>query len=73
MDRPEELSDPKKFNDLMEAINSKLAIASIPLKERPYMSQILLSDELNYDMAQDDTIYHQLIEWYQKRFPGERI
>ncbi len=35
MDRPEELNDPKEFDDLMENINTKLAIASIPLRERP--------------------------------------
>ena len=27
MDRPEELNDPKEFDDLMENINTKLAIA----------------------------------------------
>ena len=71
MDRPEELNDPKKFDDLMESINTKLAIVSIPLGERAHMSLILLSDELGYDMAEDDSVYPKVIEWYQKRFSGE--
>jgi hypothetical protein len=73
MDRPEELNDPKKFDDLMENINTKLAIAAIPLRERAHMSQIILSDELDYDMADDDSVFPQVIEWYRKRFPGEKI
>jgi hypothetical protein len=60
MDRPEELN-----------INTKLAIVSIPLGERAQMSLILLSDELGYDLADDDSVYPQVIEWYQKRFSGE--
>ena len=73
MDRPEELNDPKKFDDLMENINSKLVIAAVPIRERAHLSQILLSDELDYDMADDDSVYPQVIEWYRKRFPGEAI
>ena len=42
MSRPEELNDPKKFDVLMEDINTKLAIAAIPLRERALMSQALL-------------------------------
>ena len=35
MNRPEELNDPEKFDDLMENINTKLAIGAVPLeKER---------------------------------------
>ena len=52
--RPEELSDPKKFDGLMENINTKLAIAAVALRERALMSQALLSDELDYDIADDD-------------------
>ena len=73
MGRPEELNDPKKFDALMENINTKLAIAAIPLRERALMSQALLSDELDYDVADDDSVYPQVIEWYKKRFPGDKI
>ena len=73
MSRPEELNDPKKFDVLMEDINTKLAIAAIPLRERALMSQALLSDELDYDVADDDSVYPQVIEWYKKRFPGDKI
>ena len=73
MSRPEELNDPKKFDVLMEDINTKLAIAAIPLRERALMSQALLSDELDYEVADDDSVYPQVIEWYKKRFPGEKI
>lgn len=73
MDRPEELNDPKKFDDLMEYINAKLIITSIPIKERAHLSQILLEDELNYDMADDDTVYPQVVDWYRKKFPEEKI
>ena len=73
MSRPEELSDSKMFDDLMENINTKLAIGAIPLRERALMSQALLSDELDYDVADDDSVYPQVIEWYKKRFPGEKI
>ena len=73
MSRPEELNDPKKFDVLMEDINTKLAIAAIPLRERALISQTLLSDELDYDVADDDSVYPQVIEWYKKRFPGEKI
>jgi len=73
MSRPEELNDAKKFDALMEDINTKLAIAAIPLRERALMSQALLSDELDYDVADDDLVYPQVIEWYKKRFPGEKI
>ncbi len=68
MDRPEELNDPKEFDDLMENINTKLAIASIPLRERPHMALGLLSVELDYDLADDDSVFPQVIEWYRKRF-----
>ena len=73
MSRPEELNDAKKFDALMEDINTKLAIAAIPLRERALMSQALLSDELDYDVADDDSVYPQVIEWYKKRFPGDKI
>ena len=73
MSRPEELNDPKMFDVLMEDINTKLAIAAIPLRERALMSQALLSDELDYDVADDDSVYPQVIEWYKMRFPGEKI
>ena len=73
MSRPEELNDPKKFDVLMEDINTKLAIAAIPLRERALMSQALLSDELDYDVADDDSVYPQVIEWYKKRFPSDKI
>ena len=71
--RPEELNDPKKFDGLMENINTKLAIAAIALRERAIMSQALLGDELDYDVADYDSVYPQIIEWYQKRFPNENI
>ena len=73
MESPEDLKDPKKFDDLMEDINTKLAIASIPLKERPHMSLALLSVELDYDLADDDSVYPQVVEWYRNRFQDERI
>ena len=73
MNRPEELNDPEKFDDLMENINTKLAIGAVPLRERALMSQALLSDELDYDVADDDSVYPQVIEWYRKRFPGEKF
>ena len=73
MNRPEELNDPEKFDDLMENINTKLAISAIPLKERALMSQALLGDELDYDIADDDSVYPLTIDWYRKRFPNERI
>jgi hypothetical protein len=62
----------------MENINTKLVVAAIPLRERAHLSLVLLSneldsDELDYDMADDDSVYPQIIEWYRKRFPGERI
>ena len=69
--RPEELNDPKKFDDLMEDINTKLAIAAVALRERALMSQALLGNELDYDLADDDSVYPQIIEWYKKRFPNE--
>jgi len=71
--RPEELSDPKKFDGLMENINTKLAIAAVALRERALMPQALLSDELDYDIADDDSVYPQIMEWYRKRFPNENI
>ncbi len=72
MDRPEELNDPKKFDDLMETINTRLVITSIPIRDRPQMTQILLGDELDYDMADDDSVYPQVVEWYRQRFPDEK-
>jgi hypothetical protein len=36
--RPEELSDPKKFDSLMENINTKLAIAAVALRESTYVA-----------------------------------
>lgn len=71
--RPEELNDPKKFDGLMEDINTKLAIAAVALRERALMSQALLGNELDYDLADDDSVYPQIIEWYKKRFPNENI
>ena len=71
--RPEELSDPKKFDGLMENINTKLAIAAVALRERALMSQALLSDELDYDIADDDSVYPLTVAWYRKTFPDERI
>ena len=73
MSRPEELNDPKKFDVLMEDINTKLASAATPLRERALLSPALLSDELDYDVADDDSVYPQVIDWYKKRFPGEKI
>jgi hypothetical protein len=73
MSRPEELTDPKKFDEIMERINTKLAISAIPLRERALMSQALLGDELDYDIADDDSVYPLTLEWYRKRFPDERI
>ncbi len=73
MSRPEELTDPKKFDEIMERINTKLAISAIPLRERALMSQALLGDELDYDIADDDSVYPLTLEWYRKRFPGEKI
>ncbi len=73
MSRPEELTDPKKFDEIMERINTKLAISSIPLRERALMSQALLGDELDYDIADDDSVYPLTLEWYRKTFPGENI
>ena len=61
------------INDVLENINTKLAIGAVPLRERALMSQALLSDELDYDVADDDSVYPQVIEWYRKRFPGENI
>jgi hypothetical protein len=73
MSRPEELTDPNKFDGIMEKINTKLAISAIPLRERALMSQALLGDELDYDIADDDSVYPLNSEWYRKRFPGEKI
>ena len=73
MNKPEELTDPKKFDEIMERINTKLAITAIPLRERALMSQALLGDELDYDIADDDSVYPLTVEWYRKRFPDERI
>ena len=72
MDRPEELTDPKKFAEIMESINTRLAISAIPLRERALMAQALLGDELDYDIADDDSVYPLTVEWYRKRFPGEK-
>jgi hypothetical protein len=73
MNRPEELTDPNKFDGIMEKINTKLVISAIPLRERALMSQALLGDELDYDIADDDSVYPLTLEWYRKRFPGEKI
>ena len=73
MSRPEELTDPKKFDEIMERINTKLAITAIPLRERALLSQAILGDELDYDIADDDSVYPQTVEWYKKRFPEENI
>ena len=73
MNRPEGLTDPEKFDEIMERINTKLAITAIPLRERALMSQALLGDELDYDIADDDSVYPLTLEWYRKRFPDERI
>jgi hypothetical protein len=50
-----------------------LAIAAVALRERALMSQALLGNELDYDLADDDSVYPQIIEWYKKRFPNENI
>ena len=73
MDRPEELTDPQRFDEIMERINTKLAISAIPLRERALMAQALLGDELDYDIAEDDSVYPLTVEWYRKTFPSERI
>ncbi len=73
MGRPEELSDPKKFDEIMEKINTRLAIGAIPLRERALMAQAILGDELDYDIAGDDSVYPQTVEWYRKTFPDEKI
>jgi hypothetical protein len=73
MSRPEKLTDPKQFDEIMERINTKLAITAIPLRERALMSQALLGDELDYDIADDDSVYPLTVEWYRNRFPDERI
>ena len=69
----EELNDPKKLDDLMENINTKLAIIGVPLRERLLMSLTLLSDELNYEISTDDTVYPLISEWFKNSFPGESI
>ncbi len=69
----EELNDPKKLDDLMENINTKLAIIGVPLRERLLMSLTLLSDELNHEISTDDTVYPLISEWFKNRFPGENI
>ena len=69
----EELNDPKKLDDLMENINTKLAIIGVPLRERLLMSLTLLSDELNYEIPTEDTVYPLISEWFKNRFPGESI
>ena len=69
----EELNDPKKLDDLMENINTKLAIIGVPLRERLLMSLTLLSDELNYEISTGDTVYPLISEWFKNRFPGESI
>ena len=69
----EELNDPKKLDDLMENINTKLAIIGVPLRERLLMSLTLLSDELNYEISTDDTVYPLISEWLKNSFPGENI
>ena len=67
MDRPEELNDPKKFDDLMEKINTKLAILSIPLGERANMSLIILTDELDYDIPGGRNLQTQICHRSQCR------
>ena len=59
----------------MEKIKShtKLAIIGVPLRERLLMSLTLLSDELNYEISTDDTVYPLISEWFKNRFPGESI
>jgi hypothetical protein len=37
------------------------------------MAQALLGDELDYDIAEDDSVYPLTVEWYRKTFPSERI
>ena len=69
----EELNDPKKLDDLMENINTKLAIIGVPLRERLLMSLTLLSDELNYEISTEDTVYPLISEWFKNRLPGESI
>ena len=69
----EELNDPKKLDDLMENINTKLAIIAVPLRERLLMSLTLLSDELNYEISTEDTVYPLISEWFKNRFPVENI
>ena len=69
----EELNDPKKLNDLMEKINTKLAIIGVPLRERVPMSLTFLSDELNHEISTGDTVYPLILEWFKNRFPGENI
>ena len=69
----EELNDPKKLDDLMENINTKLVILGVPLRERLLMSLTLLSDELNYEISTDDTVYPLISEWFKNRLPGESI
>ena len=73
MGRPEKLTDSKKFDGIMEGINTRLAISAIPLRERALMSQALLGDDLDYDIADDDSVYPLTLEWYRKRFPDEKI
>ncbi len=73
MSRPEELTDPKKFDEIMEKVNTRLAISAIPLRERALMAQAILGDELDYDIADDDSVYPQTVAWYRKTFPEERI
>ncbi len=73
MSRPEELTDPKKFDEIMEKVNTRLAISAIPLRERALMAQAILGDELDYDIADDDSVYPQTVAWYRKTFPDERI
>jgi hypothetical protein len=73
MSRPEELTDPEKFAEIMEKVNTRLAISAIPLRERPLMAQAILGDELDYDIADDDSVYPLTVEWYRKTFPDEKI
>ena len=61
----EELNDPKKLDDLMENINTKLAIIGVPVRERLLMSLTLLSDELNYEISTEDTVYPLISEWVE--------
>ncbi|MFT4579797.1 MAG: hypothetical protein ACI9UO_002645 [Nitrospinales bacterium] len=73
MSRPEEPTDSEKFAEIMEGINTRLAISAIPLRERALMAQALLGDELDYDIADDDRVYPLTVEWYRKTFPDEKI